>query len=196
MPCSWNYRQLSKVTLRNLLKARRGEKSSAERQAAAANAALLFTNSDIFQQSQQIACYYPFSDEFDCLSIIQEIWRAKKNCYLPVLSLTDSGYLNFVLYNPETMLKPNRYQIPEPVHQDSIVIEKLDLVLVPLLGFDLQGNRLGMGAGYYDRTFQTKTAKPFLLGVAYEEQCVSHVPHDSWDVTLNGVITQKRIIYF
>jgi len=186
---------LNKAKLRNLLQARRRQIAFVERQRASVSAALLLLNTDIFRQSQQIACYYPLNDEFDCLPIIQEVWRAKKNCYLPVLS-PDTQQLDFILYQEETVLKPNRYNIPEPMNNDFIATEKLDLVVLPLLGFDGQGNRLGMGAGYYDRTFQTLQKTPFLLGLGYEEQSVSHIPHDPWDVRLNGVVTEKRIILF
>lgn len=197
MLCSRNDRPLtkdiiSKAHLRSFLKVRRQQISLAERQKAAADAALLLLHTDIFRQSQQIACYYPFNNEFDCFPIIQEVWRANKNCYLPVLSLAKLNHLDFILYQPDTVLKPNRYNIPEPISPISIKAEKLDLVLLPLLGFDEKGNRLGMGAGYYDRTFQIKQ-KPLLFGLAYEEQYVSHIPCDTWDVPLNGVVTEKRI---
>jgi len=189
---------ISKMELRRILLTRRHQISAVERQAAAAKAAALLLNTDIFKQSQHIACYYPFNNEFDCLPIITAIWQANKNCYLPIISSDDSAGLAFVCYQQNTLLQPNRFHIPEPASEDFFTAEKLDLVLLPLVGFDARGNRLGMGAGYYDRTFKTSKniRQCFLLGLAYEAQEIFSIPHDEWDVSLNGVLTEKRMIFF
>lgn len=198
--------------MRDILTARRRQISFLDRQTAATRANELLLSSKIFQNSQEIACYYPFNNEFDCVPIIKGIWQAQKNCYLPVIALARAKmpgiaskrtgkapyHLSFVQYHENTVLRPNRYGIAEPINELTIPPDKLDLVLMPLVGFDMQGNRLGMGAGYYDRTFQgEKTAKkPFLLGLAFEMQCVAGITKDSWDIPLNGIITEKRIIIF
>ncbi len=186
----------SKAKLRKILLSYRRQIPFPEREAAAKKAVALLLKINIFQRAQEIACYYPFHDEFDCLPMIKAIWRANKNCYLPIV--TETQQLNFALYQNDTVLQPNRYQIPEPIHDKTITPDKLDLVLIPLLGFDKQGNRLGMGAGYYDRTFETHqhTQKPFLLGLGYEVQCISDIPKDEWDVTLDGVMTEKNCYFF
>ena len=77
----------------------------------------------------------------------------------------------------------------------------LDLVLVPLVGFDDQGTRLGMGGGFYDRSFATRLfrrywRKPRLIGVAYELQRVAHLDRQPWDVALDGVVTEQRLYLF
>ncbi len=187
---------MTKTELRQVLLERRRQVALLDRQKAAANAAHLLAHTDLFQQSQHIACYSPLSNEFDSQPIIQQIWQAKKNCYLPVLSVADTRHLDFFLYEEETLLRLNRYRIPEPMSTESIPLEQLDLMLLPLVGFDPKGNRLGMGSGYYDRTLQTlkNKEKPILLGLAYEMQEVSSIPHDEWDVVLDGIVTEKRVI--
>lgn len=187
---------LSKAELRKILLSRRRQITLPERTAAAENAATILLENPIFQKAQEIACYYPFNNEFDCLPMIETIWQTKKNCYLPIV--TEAQLLKFVLYQETTFLQPNRYNIPEPINDTQIPPEKLDLVLLPLLAFDAQGNRLGMGAGYYDRTFQAldKPGKPFLLGVGYEAQEVAEIPVDEWDIRLDGIITDKKILFF
>ncbi|HSW70189.1 MAG TPA: 5-formyltetrahydrofolate cyclo-ligase [Gammaproteobacteria bacterium] len=186
----------TKSDLRQILLAHRREVSSMTRQKAAEKAAELFLNLPLFQQSTHIACYYPYNNEFDSLPIIQKIWNEKKNCYLPVVS-SDST-LDFVLYEKNTELEKNQHYILQPVNHNKIAIDKLNLVVLPLLGFDLRGNRLGMGKGYYDRTFAAvKNSKTcFLLGLAYAFQAVESLPSDSWDVKLNGVLTEKNMIFF
>lgn len=177
---------------------RRNTLSDSERHAAAEAAVKLFTNSPFFVNSQQIACYLAHGKEFDCSLLIKAIWQANKNCYLPVLSQEKS--LEFVLYNENDPLDFNRYHILEPTKRKIIPVQTLELVVTPLVGFDLQGNRLGMGGGYYDRTFQFMREKnfqnPYLLGLAYAFQQVVKLPSDPWDVRLNGVLTEEKLLLF
>lgn len=167
----------------------------------AANAVVdVFIKSALFNNSQHIACYFAQENEFDSFPIINAIWEAKKKCYLPMLSKKQNNTLEFGIYEKNTALKFNRYHIAEPDVLLDFPKDQLDLVLMPLVGFDLKGHRLGMGAGYYDRTFQfvrdQQVLKPFMLGLAYESQKVPHVPTEHWDLTMNGVLTEKRLYLF
>lgn len=78
--------------------------------------------------------------------------------------------------------------------------EDLDIVITPLAAFDLQGHRLGTGGGYYDRTFaflqKNTVKKPKIIGLAYAEQQAELLPHDQWDIDLDGVVTEKGIVWF
>lgn len=119
------------------------------------------------------------------------IWRDKKRCYLPILQKDKT--LKFVEYSEGGELKKNQYGIDEPICLDKqIVAVDLDLVIVPLLAYDAEGNRLGTGGGYYDRTFsfrrEATSKKPLLLGLGYAEQQAEHLPADEWDIRLDGVI--------
>ena len=95
----------------------------------------------------------------------------------------------------------NRFGIREPVDQKQHQVPawRLSLVLMPLVGFDPQGNRLGMGGGFYDRTFAYRTRRktwpgPTLLGVAHHCQKVSALPVASWDIPLDAIITDEQWI--
>lgn len=181
--------------LRQQLNAKRLAVTAAERHTAALQATKLFTQHKLFMEAKHIACYLPRQEEFDAIPIIQAIWQANKKCYLPVLSKQKEHCMEFAPYQSDSDLQPNRYRILEPVTDERIVAEKLDVVILPLVGFDLHGNRLGVGGGYYDRTFAFllgKTrVKPTLIGLGYEFQCVSELPCESWDVPLDGMITEK-----
>lgn len=168
---------------------------SQTRESNAERAAELLTSNLLFQNSQHIACYMATPEEFDCAPIVKKIWQAKKSCYLPVLSSNNT--LVFACYRNKNKLVTNRYSILEPFQPEVFSPEKLDIVLLPLVAFDLEGNRLGMGAGYYDRTFafkqNNKMRKPFLLGVGYECQKVENIISDDWDVKLDGMLTEKKL---
>lgn len=194
----WSQHLQNKAQIRNRLNDKRKSVSDVERNQAAQQAMQLLTQNAIFDESKNIACYLARTEEFDCNPIIQAIWQAKKNCYLPVLSANKEGHLDFVAYQANDLLRLNRYQILEPENTATIAPEKLDLILLPLVGFDLQGNRLGVGGGYYDRTFEfiknRVQVKPLMLGLAFEFQQVHQLPADEWDVPLCGVLTEKKLI--
>ena len=158
-------------------------------------------NHHLFRAAQHIACYLPNDAEVDLSPLMTQAWAMGKTVYLPVLSAIHRNHLHFLPYAPGDTLMANRFGIPEPVLRSRRVIEvmRLDLVLTPLVGFDEQGNRLGMGGGFYDRTFAFLRRrrcwhKPQLLGVAFDVQkCPAGLPHQSWDVPLNGVVTESGV---
>lgn len=146
-----------------------------------------------------MACYFSQDNELNCSPLIQILWALQKSVFLPAITASDSKKLEFAAYGPNDSLRLNQYKILEPYQTETIPPEALDLVLMPLVGFDLQGNRLGMGGGYYDRTFQhlrQSNKKPFLLGVGYELQKINQLPDDPWDVKMDGVLTEKKLYIF
>lgn len=127
------------------------------------------------------------------------IITAKKKCYIPTLSIRGNNTLDFALYQTDMPIQKNRYRITEPMFAKKIAVDLLDIVIFPLVGFDMNGHRLGMGGGYYDRTFHSikqKKTTPFFLGLGYECQKVDTLPKDAWDVCLQGVLTEREIYYF
>ena len=153
----------------------------------------------IFLQSRTIASYKAIQHEIDPSALIQKAWKNKQHCYLPVLQ---GQQLIFCAYQADTLLKKNQFNIPEPpLSLDTCIApQAIDLVLVPLVGFTEKGQRLGMGAGFYDRSFafllnSSRSARPFLLGLAYEWQKLTTFTEKNWDVPLNAVITEKQIYF-
>lgn len=156
--------------------------------------------SEIFQKSDAVSVYMAKNDEFDCAPIIQSIWQHGKKCYLPVLDEQTINRLRFALYRKGERLQPNHYGILEPINREWLAAERLDLVLLPLLGFDQMGNRLGTGGGYYDRTFQflnhTQKRPCYLMGVGFSEQYIEQLSRDPWDIQLDAVLTEKGLMTF
>ena len=149
--------------------------------------------SEIFIHSKNIACYISIDNEIDVWPIIETIWHQGKTCYLPVCDVKIRHPLHFVKFCEHDKLATTKYKISAPKNSSPTFIEpqKLDLVIVPLLGFNNDRFRLGRGAGCYDRTFafkqQTPEAKPYLLGVGYDWQQVEFEPYP-WDVMMDEIV--------
>ena len=156
-----------------------------------------------FRRARKIAAYVACEGELDLQPVFTQTWRQSKRLFLPVLHAPVFNKMWFAPYQPGDKLVLNRYNIPEPQGKRPSAPEVLglDVVLLPLIAFDLNGNRLGMGGGYYDRTFEYLLRrriwrKPLLIGVAYDFQQVSQLPREPWDVPLSGVITDTQVIWF
>jgi len=148
------------------------------------------------QRVTNIGIYMSVAGEIDCGPLIKIGWLRKKRIFAPVLA---KNRLNFAPLNPGSKLVQNRFDILEPVYRPGDLIDprQLDVVIVPLLAFDTQLNRIGMGAGYYDRTFafskrQKLWRRPLLIGVAYSFQRVENLTARAWDVPLHTVITEQN----
>ncbi len=161
----------------------------------------MLVENPIFRECQHFGCYLAVDGEFDCAPIIEAIWSNQKNCYLPALSSVQERLLEFLIYRRNDPLIANRYQILEPEKNTPAMPNKnLDIIFLPLVGFDLQGHRLGMGSGYYDKTFEfilkNPKEKPRLIGLAFADQQVEELPSDPWDVPISGVLTEKDFLIF
>jgi 5-formyltetrahydrofolate cyclo-ligase len=145
-----------------------------------------------------IAAYIAFDNELALGNIINWIWTHNKNCYLPTIYSTKSREMTFVNYCQHTKLYYNKFAIAEPKKTaESIDLKTIDAILLPLTCFDKNCNRLGMGQGYYDRVLSalTGSARPVLIGVAYDFQQVDIVPTNKFDITLDIVVTDKSYYY-
>ena len=192
-----------KSDLRQTLRARRRALSAEEQRLAARRLAANVTGTRLFLTSRRIACYLPNDGEIDTAHVIEHIRRLRKTCYLPVLSRLSHDRLWFAEAKPKTELVTNRFGIPEPVmkSRDLVRAQELDLILMPLVGFDDRGNRLGMGGGFYDRSLEflrhrSRWRKPHLLGIAYDFQRVNGLAPDAWDIPLQGVITDQAVYLY
>lgn len=159
--------------------------------------------SALFRRSRHVACYIANDSELDPGHLVETAWAMHKTCYLPVLDTVRAGRLWFTPYTPDSELVPNRFGIPEPKasRRRHVPPWRLDLILVPLVGFDASGNRLGMGGGFYDQTLaflqrRSSWKKPRLLGIAYEFQQVRQLPAEPWDIPLDGIATESRVHVF
>ena len=145
-----------------------------------------------FQTAQHIAWYFPANGEVDLSALWQITLEKNKCCYLP--SIRPNHTLLFLPYTPETKLTLNRYQILEPRVDVQFAKDpqELDILFLPVVAFDIDRTRLGMGKGYYDKTL-AQHSDVQLIGVAYEWQKQPKIPKDPWDIPLKMIITEEKI---
>jgi 5-formyltetrahydrofolate cyclo-ligase len=144
--------------------------------------------------ARRFAAYTPNDGELDPSDLIDRLLARSRLVALPVV-LPDRQ-LGFYRYRPGTRLVRNRFGIPEPDTRTASFVptRSLDLVFVPLVGFDARGHRLGMGGGYYDATFGRLEPRPLLVGLAHALQQVDRLAESDWDIPLDAVVTEERII--
>ncbi|MFC6839360.1 5-formyltetrahydrofolate cyclo-ligase [Xanthomonas theicola] len=177
-------------SLRQQLRARRRARSAAERLAAADALAQRLLALPFAPQHGHVAGYWAMDGEI-ALHRWQLSLPAGVQYCLPVLS---GKALRFAPWRPGQPLAANRYGIPEPAvaAKATLAPEQMALVVAPLVGFDAGGSRLGMGGGWYDRSFafrQRQAPPPWLVGAAFAVQQVAALPVAAWDVALDAVCT-------
>ncbi|OOF46574.1 5-formyltetrahydrofolate cyclo-ligase [Rodentibacter trehalosifermentans] len=142
-------------------------------------------------QAKHIGLYLAFDGEISTQALIKALWQQDKKVFLPVLHPFAKNHLLFLRYLPDTPMVQNHFGIWEPKLnvQNVLPINALDMLFSPLVAFDKQGNRLGMGGGFYDRTLQNWQQKSFLpIGLAHACQQVEALPIEHWDVPLFDIL--------
>jgi len=189
---------LATVT-RAQMRERRAGLGAAERLAAANGVAASLGQLPEFLVDQRVAGYWAVGGEVPLLAAVARLNARGQQYCLPIVD--EDRRLRFAPLRPNAELRMNRYGIPEPRHDaaDLLAPQDIDLVLLPLTAFDRSGRRLGMGGGYYDRSFaflhdMARPAQPLLVGIGYAFQEVAMLPARDWDVALDFIATEKELI--
>lgn len=189
---------LSRQQLRRQLRAARRALTPSQQRQAAQGLYRQLAQHPLFRRARHVALYLPNDSEIDPRALMREAQRRGKHTYLPVLSDWPRTKMVFQRVLPGEILRPNRFGIPEPriARARQRTIWALDLILLPLVGFDEHGGRLGMGGGFYDRSLAYRTRRslwhsPVLVGLAHECQKVERLDQASWDVPLQGTVSDR-----
>lgn len=157
----------------------------------------------LFRSAHRIGVYLASDGEADVSGLIHDAWFRGKQTYLPVLAPFSHRRLWFTPFTPKTVLRSNRFGILEPAREswEAVKPMALDLVITPLVAYDNSGSRLGMGCGYYDRTFQFLLRrhhwmKPRLVGAAYALQRAEKLKTHRHDVPLHAIATENGVKIF
>lgn len=152
----------------------------------------------VYRQARSLAVYYAFDGEPSIAHVAEAAARHGKRVYAPVVV---GERMHFAPVRPDGLLRRNLFGIEEPALDERIDPRKLDLVLTPLVAFDLHGVRLGVGRGYFDRAFsflrhRKSWTRPKLLGVAWSFQRAERLEAQPWDIPLWGVVTEAAFHRF
>ncbi len=184
--------QIKACLRRNIINQRRGLSDDLRAQASQQICAKILTLPS-YPDARKIAFYFAINGEVDLSSLWQPCSQ-NKTYYFPVLS---SSHLVFLPFTTSTCLSKNKWGIPEPdlPLKEAIDAEAIEIMFLPLVAFDMNGTRLGMGGGYYDRTLKNNT-HTIRIGVAYEFQKQTYIPPAPWDQPLDAVITETSTYWF
>lgn len=148
------------------------------------------------QTVKRIAIYLSNDGEISTQGFIQSLWQQNIEVYLPVIHPFNAGNLLFLQYKPNTKMTKNKYGIDEPTLDVRYVCpaSELDIIFTPLVAFDSDGNRMGMGGGYYDRTL-AGLSQVSTIGLAHDCQQVDKLETQPWDIPLDCIITPSQQIH-
>lgn len=140
-----------------------------------------------WEESSILYFYYPLGKEVNLLSLAQQVLEQGKTVAFPK---TDGTHMDFYQVSALSAFQKGAFGIMEPVEKKPL-LEKKPLVLVPGVGFDYNGRRIGYGKGFYDRYFQ-RFLECTRIGIAYDCQIMEELPADDYDVPMEMVVTEKQ----
>ena len=182
-----------KAALRLRARAQRANFLKSSHPEAAAAAAGHFFSAVALEPQMVVAAYWPIRDELDCRPVLTQLMDSGQPVCLPVV-LGDEEPLELRLWEQGAPLYPSGFGTLAP--PDDAPRAEPDLVIMPLLGFDRAGTRLGYGGGYYDRTLASLTKTPRLIGFAFAAQELDFIPREPHDIPLDAVITEQGVLQF
>jgi 5-formyltetrahydrofolate cyclo-ligase len=189
--------------LRKVFRDKRLELSSEQQEQAALQLVEQYKQHDIFKNARNVALYLSFNGEINTRALIEHLWSLNCNIYIPILHPFCKGHLLFQAFTEYTPMQANHFGIDEPKLDLRYVcpIQELDIIFTPLVAFDNQGNRLGMGGGFYDRTLAclqsgSENSSVTIAGLAHDIQLSTNLPIDTWDIPLPHILTPNKLYSF
>jgi 5-formyltetrahydrofolate cyclo-ligase len=185
--------QKQKSELRLKIRARLGKISAAGREAASLQLCTKLKGQSFFQNAAAILFFAPIPDETDIWTLLEEALAAGKIAALPHFDADAQNYVARRVQNLQSEIVSAQFLVREPNSSCAeIPLDKIDLILVPSVAFDLHGNRLGRGKGFYDRLLsQFRGTK---CGIAFDEQIENEIPTGAHDVRMNFILTPTRCL--
>lgn len=181
-----------RAALRRTLRDRRRQLPPATRIAAAEALSARLLALPFAPSAGHVAGYWAMDGEI-ALHVWQMRLPADVRYCLPVLG--EDNLLGFAPWRPGEALVANRFGIPEPAEAEALPAEAMAMIVLPLVGFDAQGQRLGMGGGWYDRSLAFRRDRPapppWLVGAGFSTQRIDALPIEPWDVPLDAVCTES-----
>lgn len=185
--------ETAKAEARKQAMAQRAALNSSERAEAAKAAAEHFFQKVDLTENQMVAAYWPIRDEIDAKPLLTRLMDSGQPVCLPVV-MGEGKPLVFRQWEADAPLYEAGFGTLVPAETAPVVTP--DLMIIPLLGFDKTGTRLGYGRGYYDRSIAAMKEKPVLVGYAFSAQELDAIPREPHDVPLDYLITEAGVRLF
>ena len=178
-----------KTELRKHLREQRRQLSAEQQDRAAQGIVMQLSNTPGLSAATHIGLYDAVDGEVGTALLAR--W-ARDNGKIPYLPVVEGEVLRFAEWRNDDELTANRFGIGEPpTGIERVEAQALDVLCLPLVGWNRNGVRLGMGGGYYDRTL-AQPPRPLIVGLAHSCQEMEALPEDSWDITLDWVMTESE----
>lgn len=178
---------MEKSDIRRKIKAMRSMMLDMEKAQAAEEVFARLENTAAFMLAEKILMYHSLPDELPTHRFLDK-WKEKKRFFLPRVNGVNLDILPY----DESRLELGSFHIEEPIGNDTVDADDIELIVVPAVAYDRRGNRLGRGKGFYDRLLATTQATK--IGVGYEFQLVDEIPAEKHDVPMDMVITQNTTV--
>lgn len=143
-----------------------------------------------FRSASVVALYSPIRNEVFTEKLFEASRPSGKGVVYPRMR---GDHLDFIVVNELAELLPGPLGVLEPSGDRRVSVEEIDLMVLPGVGFDREGHRLGYGRGFYDRLLADNRNRPRLAGLAYEQQVVERLPRDPHDVCLDMLVTEMHV---
>jgi len=197
-------RTMQRAEIRQLVRQRRQSLSLLEQQTSSQNLLKKLICHKKIQHAKSIAIYLARDGELNGEAFIHWCWENNKEVYLPVIHPFTKGHLLFLRYQAQTEMKISAFGTNDPKLDVRLIkpTKDIDVILTPLVAFDVLGNRLGMGGGFYDRTLANlpqdnkirKNSSPYVIGIAHDCQQIEQLPIELWDIPLKEIITPTQTV--
>ncbi len=171
--------------------------SATDRESASLRICDRIVSTAAFRQASTIGCYLATDSEVETWSLIERALRRNKRIFVPTIK--NRSTMRFAELDENSRFRRNRFGIPEPDSRQFLSPGKIDLVISPVVAFDSDGRRIGMGGGYFDRTFsflkhRKNFRRPKLIGVAFDCQQVERIDANPWDIALLDIVTENGVL--
>jgi 5-formyltetrahydrofolate cyclo-ligase len=193
----------TRQSLRKAFREKRLSLSSEQQTTAAQGLVKQYQKNALFQDARNVALYLSFNGEVNTQPLIDYLWSMNRNVFVPILHPFCKGHLLFQEFTHDTKMRENHFGILEPTLDVERVcpVKNLSIIFTPVVAFDLSGNRLGMGGGFYDRTLARlkklgEKSQPIVVGLAHELQKSAALPTETWDIGLPYILTSNKLYSF
>lgn len=183
---------MTKFALRHALKKQRALLAPEARLGAIARIGELWQTHPRVKAATKIGSYNATPLECPTQALHAASWQQQQQIFIPQIDAPGQ----WAELTAQSVLQKTALGIFEPIHTPTLPTDDLDIILVPLLGIDQQGYRLGYGGGFYDRVLAKSLKKPYLIGLGFQQQCTDSLPHDPWDIPLDAFLSEQGWLFF